>query len=198
MDIPVKLAPNCIVVGVDLLESGDHALRHAMALAQKLLGSELHVVYVIKTRPSLHDAKKLDQISEELSTKVDELREHVALVCAPLAMTNPFIQETICHIRIGNPAEAIHQLAVDCDADLIVVGTHDREGVDRWILGSVAETLVRSAHVPVLVVRPKDYEGLPHSPEMEPGRPGEDTSAGMSRRIRLEIVPRNTHISGLI
>lgn len=43
--------------------------------------------------------------------------------------------------------------AAECDADLIVMGTHGRRGVRRAVLGSVAESLVRTAGRPVLVVR---------------------------------------------
>jgi hypothetical protein len=56
------------------------------------------------------------------------------------------------------------QMAVDYDADLMVVGTHGRRGVERMMLGSVAEELVRKARCPVLVARPKDYTGLERTP----------------------------------
>ena len=55
-------------------------------------------------------------------------------------------------MNIGNPAHAIAQLASDIAADIIVVGTHNRRGVERLLLGSVAEGTVRYAHCPVLVI----------------------------------------------
>ena len=63
------------------------------------------------------------------------------------------------HVRVGAPAEELAQLAADLDADLVIVGTHGRRGVRRFLLGSVAEGAVRLAHCPVLVVRPKDHGG---------------------------------------
>ncbi|MCA8091921.1 universal stress protein [Burkholderia anthina] len=50
-------------------------------------------------------------------------------------------------------AEVLARAAAECDADLIVMGTHGRRGVRRAVLGSVAESLVRIADRPVLVVR---------------------------------------------
>jgi nucleotide-binding universal stress UspA family protein len=52
--------------------------------------------------------------------------------------------------RIGN---VIAQEAQDWQADLIVIGTHGRKGIDRFLLGSVAEGVMRAATVPVLLVR---------------------------------------------
>jgi nucleotide-binding universal stress UspA family protein len=115
-----------IVVGVDLSETGDHAIRHAVQLAKQLPGSELHVTYVITPA-----ARGLDQISSELRSKIDQLREHVTAVCAPASVSDKFHIETVFHVRIGEPAAAIHQVAVDVDGDMIVVGTHGRKGVEK-------------------------------------------------------------------
>jgi nucleotide-binding universal stress UspA family protein len=188
-----------IVVGVDLSDTGDHALRQAMKLCRWLPGSELHVANVIYVERSLHDADRIEHLASMLHARMDALREHVTRVCAPLKESAPFTQETVFHVRLGEPADALHQVAVDCDADLIVVGTHARKGLEKLLLGSVAEALIRSAHLPVLVARPKDFAALHQSERPEPMRPGEDLrSTGLSNRLHLEFVPRTTHISGLV
>jgi nucleotide-binding universal stress UspA family protein len=190
---------NRIVVGVDLSETGDHALWHAVQLARNLPASELHITHVIAADPGLHDARKLAEIADELRPRLDELRKHVTTVCAPPVGSQPFHVDCAFHVRIGNPASAIHQVAVDVDADLIVVGTHGRSGVEKLILGSVAEELVRTAHVPVLVARLKNFADLSKSDHLEPARPGQHMRAsGISDRAHLEFVPRTAHISGLI
>jgi hypothetical protein len=67
------------------------------------------------------------------------------------------------------------------------------------ILGSVAEELVRSARVPVLVARAKDFTGLTPSQRPEAARPGEDVHrAGLTWRGHIEFRPRTSHISGLV
>jgi nucleotide-binding universal stress UspA family protein len=186
-----------IVVGVDLSETGDHAVQHAVLLAKQLAGSELHVSHVIA--PPANPAQRLAEISSELRGKVDTLRERITALCAPASPAEQFRVECVFHVRIGEPAAALHQVAVDIDADLIVVGTHGRTGVEKLLLGSVAESLVRTAHVPVLVARPKTLAGLPRSEKLEPARPNHGPMhEGVEHRVHLEFIPRTPHISGLL
>ena len=189
---------NKIVVGVDLSETGDTALREAVRLCRRLADSELHAVNVIATESELHDARRIEHLSNELRTRIDQLRGHVEQVCAPPKDAEPFTLETIFHVRLGDPASALHQVAVDVDADLIVVGTHARRGVAKLILGSVAESLLRSARLPVLIAHPKDFGGLARSARQEPPRPGEDLHGGLSNRLHIQFLPERTRISGLL
>src|SRR5689334_20994618 len=112
------IVQNRIAVGVDFTTTGDHALREAMRLTRQLPGSELHVVHVLRADKTLHSAQKLDELSKDLRGKVDELRAHVSHLCAPPAGTDPFDQEIVFHVRIGEPAAALHQAAADIDADM--------------------------------------------------------------------------------
>ncbi len=61
-------------------------------------------------------------------------------------------------IVVGYAAEEILALADSLQADLIIMGTHGRTGIDRILFGSVAEKVVKNSSVPVLTVRPKDVE----------------------------------------
>jgi nucleotide-binding universal stress UspA family protein len=63
-------------------------------------------------------------------------------------------------IRFGKPLLEVIQFAKEKDVDIIAIGTHGRAGVDRIILGSVAERVVRKAHCPVMVVRSRKYIGF--------------------------------------
>src|SRR4029078_2193675 len=71
-----------IVVGVDLAETGDHALREALRLARYLPNSELHVTYVIWTEPKLNDATRISQMADELPARIEDLRTHLKAACA--------------------------------------------------------------------------------------------------------------------
>jgi nucleotide-binding universal stress UspA family protein len=187
-----------IVVGVDLSETGDHALREAMRRCRRSPGSELHVTNVIYAERDLHDAQRVAQLERLLPARLQELQAHVGKVCQPARGAGGFSQETVFHVRIGDAAEALHQVAVDVDADLIVVGTHARRGLEKLLLGSVAQSLVQIARLPVLVARPKDFGGLPRTERPEARRPGEDLHGGLSHRTHVEFVDRTTHIPGLI
>lgn len=56
-------------------------------------------------------------------------------------------------IREGDAASEICDYAVENDVDLIVMSTHGRSGIKRWVYGSVADRVLRGAKVPVLLVR---------------------------------------------
>ncbi|HEX4475373.1 MAG TPA: universal stress protein, partial [Polyangiaceae bacterium] len=75
------------------------------------------------------------------------------------------------HLRMTDATRAIVQLAVDIEADLVVVGTHSRSGLARFLLGSVAEGVVRLAPCPVLVVRAHGAEAATEGPRIEPPCP---------------------------
>ena len=53
----------------------------------------------------------------------------------------------------GRPAESIAEYATENEVDLIIISTHGRSGISRWVWGSVADRILRSACVPVLMVR---------------------------------------------
>ncbi len=59
-------------------------------------------------------------------------------------------------VEAGDPARTIVRYADDHGVDGIVVGSHGREGVARYLLGSVAETVVRRAAVPVTVINDRE------------------------------------------
>lgn len=61
-------------------------------------------------------------------------------------------------VREGEPSKEIVEQVADSDADLIVIGTHGRGGFERALLGSVADKVVRTSHVPVLTVNPGSSE----------------------------------------
>lgn len=59
-------------------------------------------------------------------------------------------------VRRGNPHREILDYADEHAVDLVVMGTHGRTGLDRYLLGSVTEKVVRLSNVPVLTVRATD------------------------------------------
>ena len=191
---------NIILVGLDLTETGDRALQEALALVQQLPHSELHVAHVLPVPGDIHDAKVLAQVSDELQARLSDIRIRVAEITALPWVGSAGPHPVVFHVRLGDPAHELHQLAVDVDATLIVVGTHARTGLQRVLLGSVADVLTRTARVSVLVAHPKNFAGLARSVAPEPSRPGEVAThkTAISERSHLEFRDRTVHISGLI
>ena len=72
-----------------------------------------------------------------------------------LSQVKPGDDAVPCERRliVGDPAEAIVDLAEDEGVDMIVMGTHGRTGVRRLLMGSIAERIVRTASCPVLTIK---------------------------------------------
>jgi nucleotide-binding universal stress UspA family protein len=124
---------------------------HAVSLAE-VHDATLHALYVANTA-SLTDLpmeSSWEGVSQALRTEgehaIAQVDEHVGDV--PLETT----------IIDGSPAKEIITYADENECDIIVMGTHGRSGVDRLLLGSVAERVVRSAEPPVLTIRVNDSD----------------------------------------
>lgn len=187
-----------VVVGLDLAVTGDHAMREAMNLARRA-NSELHVTHVLRASKDLHDATRIDQLSSTMDARLEEMKRHVQKVYVPTEAEGAFTQQIVFHVRLGEPVAALHQVAVDVEAHVIVVGTHGRRGMEKLVLGSVAEELVRTAHLPVLVARPTEIAEMKKTARPDAAKPGADLHAPSAiLRTHLEFLPRNSHISGLL
>ena len=77
-------------------------------------------------------------------------------------ITSPLTTETIC--EIGSAAESILQFANDKGVDLIVMSSHGRSGLNRWVYGSVAERIMSQAPCPTLILNAR-HPTSPESPE---------------------------------
>ncbi|MDP3276152.1 MAG: universal stress protein [Deltaproteobacteria bacterium] len=146
-----------VVVGIDFDVTGDHAFAEALRLAEDRTNTVVHAVYVLSANLGSRRQAVIEKRNEALENVPELLRTHVTNRFGTLA--NALGERLVLHVRVGTPAEAIHQLAIDVDAELIIVGTHGRTGLRKLALGSVAQTLAQNAHCPVLVARPKDYSG---------------------------------------
>jgi len=157
------------VVAVDYSETGLLALRRALALGEV---DTLHIVHVVELASPIGVASMPVQV-QPASTALDDekriLHEYVErhVSAARTSGEAGGISRVVSHLVLGNPADEIVQLASDLDADLIVIGTHGRRGVQRFVLGSIAERVVRFATCPVLVERPKSTPA-DKVPQIEP------------------------------
>lgn len=97
------------------------------------------------------------------------------------------------YVVVGSPAERLIALAQAVDAEVIVIGTHARRGIDRMILGSVAAEVVKRAPCGVFVVRPRDFLDGKKLPEIEPRlQPGEHALLPFRESVTYHYVDRLT------
>jgi nucleotide-binding universal stress UspA family protein len=144
--------PRIIVVPVDFSPPSRHALAWALEHASHMPG-EIHTLHVVDRR------WKRSDLGAEATALSTELADVHAAASAELGRL--FDDEARArigalheHVAVGAPAEEILALAESLGAALIVIGSHGLGGLERWLIGSVAEKVVRGASCPVVVVKP--------------------------------------------
>jgi nucleotide-binding universal stress UspA family protein len=149
---------NKILFATDFSEASRHAQRYAVALA-RLFGARLFALHVETAPESLtrygEEARYLlDQMRESSDIQMRLLQESLSLEGIPFA----------CMLEAGDVKERISDIIHDYSIDLVVLGTHGRQGMDRVLLGSTAENVFRSVNLPVLTVGPHSEPFNPRQP----------------------------------
>lgn len=140
---------NNILLPRDFSDGADQAVPYALDLAGHT-GARLHVLFA----QVLHDMERHD---EELEASEHELGERLRRSVEEHGRGHPEPDQIVHTVeRDVTAAPAILRYAEEHDIDLIVMGTHGRQGAKRLALGSVAEDVVRHAPCPVFTVREQE------------------------------------------
>jgi nucleotide-binding universal stress UspA family protein len=153
------MLPKHILVPTDLSEGAEQALDYACELARNL-DAEIHLLNVVGI-PALG----VPELGVALTSAViDQLVVENQTALQQLARTRCTARLGQVLIKAGDPRDMINRTAQELGVDLIIMGTHGRRGITRALLGSVAETVVRSAPCAVLTVRLREArEGDRHA-----------------------------------
>jgi len=148
-----------IVIPLDAGEEAEYALPLAVSLAGQL-SSRVVFLSVIPDIDELY-ALTGDHESDLLRLQArrrSDAENHLRKV---RTRTVPAGVEAATSVRVGAVAETILDTAREERAGLIAIATHGRVGPERWFLGSVADRVVRTSSIPVLVVRPGEAGTAP-------------------------------------
>lgn len=190
-----------IVVGVNFSEASAYAIWEALELARLGLWVALHFGYVVPAPPHLRNARSIRHVSERLDRVTVQLERFVRDVMAVRIGADSCGYPLVFHTRVGTPSRQLHQLAVDVDADLVVVGAGSARGLRRWLQRTTLDRLLRAAQVPVVVAHRKDFTGLPRTAQPEPARPWQQPAgAGVDTHSYVDVLsrPRDLHVAGLV
>jgi len=139
-----------ILCPVDFSELSALALRYAAKLA-KCSGARLTAMYADPFLPPPYFTESgLEELRRQLQ---DSRRQAEAYLRKFVRATLGDSDDVDVRVEEGLPADAIRRAAAGSPFDLIVMGTHGRSGINRLMLGSVTERVLREASVPVLAVR---------------------------------------------
>ncbi len=144
---PHKARTRTIAVAVDLGPESEHVLASAFELANSLDDARVHVLhaYAPVVVPSEYGGGTIPYESLHKAAR-ESLRELAAPYAKLPTMGN-------CVVDLGDPTTVILELADALSVDLLVLGTHGRQGLARLMVGSVAESVLRQAHMPVLIAK---------------------------------------------
>lgn len=140
-----------ILVPTDFSGTADAALEYARRLA-RASGATLHLLHVLEdpVTPS-------GLVAEMYTPEPPDLRPAMIKEAQTRLETRLFPKDpdytTTSEVIFGTGARTIADYAASAGVDLIVIGTHGRTGLKHFVMGSVAEEVVRTAPCPVLTVR---------------------------------------------
>ena len=137
-----------VLLPTDGSDANDRAIGQAVGLAQET-SADLYVLFVLEDipyAPEMTDKPIAEQLREVGEAALEDIESRAEAVGV----------DVTAEIREGAPHTAILEYAEEAGVDAVVMGTHGRSGLDRYLLGSVTERVVRTADVPVLTVRMED------------------------------------------
>ncbi len=146
-------AMKTILAPTDFSENARRATRHAAALAETY-GAELKLLNVINVASLTTSAPPLlGAFDVSPATMMNAANEALQRQVADLTEEFHLISPVECYATVGSPASDILDFTIENDVDLIVMGSHGRSGMARFVMGSVAEKVIRNASCPVFTVK---------------------------------------------
>lgn len=140
---------NNVLVPVDFSEASMNAIGEAIDLAGD--PSKVHLLHVLPPLESISPGVVWGDVTDQ--NRETAVRKH-----ADTFLADHGYEGVTFDVRVGQPGHEICTYAKKTDSDLIVISSHGYHGIKRFLLGSVAEAVIRHAEVPVLVLRRTDAE----------------------------------------
>jgi nucleotide-binding universal stress UspA family protein len=151
-----------------ILHPTDHseAAMQSLQLAHSLARDHGARLVIVGVAPPILPTPEVYVAVDEINELIEKERRKLASVAGTI--TDVPVE---FHARHGAAGSVITELADQAQADLIVMGTTGRSGIARFLMGSVAEYVMRHAHCPVLTVKPGKNERMPvDEPAVDSGK----------------------------
>lgn len=132
-----------LLLTTDGSEESEQAVEHAKSLAEKY-GAEVHILYISDVRAQMGDPS-MEFVIENLEEIGEEAVEEVSKMF-------PESVDTVTETRPGVPHTEIIDYIEDEGISIVCMATHGRSGLDRLLIGSTAEKVLRESPVPVVTV----------------------------------------------
>jgi len=141
-----------VLVALDGSASSDAVLQFLMEIAGPL-DMRVLLLRVLEPIPPMAVEGTRHFVVDDVEARRRESEEYLAPIAAAVRARGV---DAAWEVRLGHPAEEIVAAAGEAGADLIAMATHGRTGLGRLVFGSVAESVLRHALVPVFLIRQPD------------------------------------------
>ncbi len=141
-----------IVVGTDGSDTAAQAVRQAVELA-RAVGGELELVTAYEPVPAQRLGNERRDAPEDLSWAINPREDVDATLEAAAIVARDAGVPARVYARQGDPADAVLDVAEECEADLIIVGNKGMTGAKRFLLGSVPNKISHHAPCSVMIIR---------------------------------------------
>ena len=148
-----------IMVPLDGSELAECVLPHVEAFMKGFDLSDVILVRVVEPEmPSYHSEIPIDPkiMAQREAERKSSAKDYLNKVASRIKHEGTTVR---AEVLVGRVTESLTDYAEKHDIELILIATHGRSGVTRWVRGSVADKILRSANVPVLMVRAPGTEG---------------------------------------
>ncbi len=138
-----------VIAPVDFTEASIKIVKTALSMVES--PDDLHILHVIQPMDNI--VPGIEVVASDEGSRADAIRNQFEEY-----LTTHGFPKVRSSVLIGDPASEITEYADRVDSELIVISSHGFHGIKRFLLGSVAENIVRHAHCPVLILRREDAE----------------------------------------
>ena len=150
-----------IMVPLDGSELAEGVLPHVKAFVSNFPVESITFVRVVEPAPMIFDdtASISSTSREKMIADTKRIEEHTKLVASEYldGVANRMKREGVdfqSEVLTGRVAERLAEYIESKGIELVIIATHGRSGISRWVRGSIAERVLSSARIPVLMVRP--------------------------------------------
>jgi nucleotide-binding universal stress UspA family protein len=171
-----------ILVPTDGSEGAEAAARHGLNVATTF-DSQVHLLSVVNERPPGSALATLDSSIEDQRTVFEQQATEAVERLEELVSDSSVTYHTA--VEYGIPHEAIQSYVAEHDIELVSMGTHGRTGLDRLLLGSVTERVVRTSDVPVLTTRHEPDDRSSYDRILIPTDGSESATAAIDHGIAI-------------
>jgi len=141
-----------ILVPLDGSKLAECVLPHVKTIAAGVGVAQVLLLRVVEPLPAGTPPAVDFEVVQEAGMK--EARKYLAGIKAKLSKDGMNVETKVL---AGRPAETIIDFAQREKVDLVAIATHGRSGLTRWVFGSVADKVMRSLSVPILLVKPAGF-----------------------------------------